>query len=247
MLRRAGTVDRAAYLGMVAENLSRVLAGPGRKLQSVAESSFDAWTRFYKQDENASNAIVSYYTKGGLVALAMDLAIRERSTGRRSLDDVMRLMWRRYGRDFDTAGNGIPEDEMPALVAEATGVDLGREIRRWAEGTEDLPLAELLAGHGLRLTMAPAGEAPAWLGCRSVDRDGGVGIASVASGGPGHAAGLSAGDLLVAVDGLRMSRASGLEAALARKRPGERMRMHAFRGGVLHEFEVVASAPPQTH
>ncbi len=246
MLRRAGTIDRAAYLGLVAANLSRVLAGPGRKLQSVAESSFDAWTKFYRQDENAANAIVSYYTKGGLVALALDLAIRERTAGRRSLDDVMRLMWRRYGRDFDTAGKGVAEDAMPGLVAEATGVDLAREIGRWAEGTEDLPLAELLAGHGLRLTMSPAADAPSWLGLRTVDRDGGVGIASVANDGPGHAAGLSAGDLLVALDGLRMSRASALDAALARKRAGERLRVHAFRGDVLREFEVVASAPPRT-
>ena len=246
MLRRAGTVDRAAYLGMVAENLSRVLAGPGRKLQSVAESSFDAWTRFYKQDENAANAIVSYYTKGGLVALALDLAIRERSAGRRSLDDVMRLMWRRYGRDFDTAGTGVEEGEMPALVYAATGLDLRREIERWAEGTDDLPLAELLASHGLCLTMSPAGDAPVWLGVRTVDRDGGVGIASVTHGGPGHAAGLSAGDVVIAMDGLRMGRASALDALLARKRPGSRLRVHAFRGDVLREYEVVAGKPPHT-
>src|SRR5690606_15284969 len=124
MLRRAGTIDRTAYLGLVADNVSRVTAGPGRKLQSVAESSFDAWTKFYRQDENAGNAIVSYYAKGGLVALALDLAIRERSAGRRSLDDVMRLMWRRFGRDFETTGHGVPEDAMPGLVAEATGLDL---------------------------------------------------------------------------------------------------------------------------
>ena len=246
MLRRAGTVDRAAYLGMVAENLSRVLAGPGRKLQSVAESSFDAWTRFYKQDENAANAIVSYYTKGGLVALALDLAIRERSAGRRSLDDVMRLMWRRYGRDFDTAGTGVEEGEMPTLVYAATGLDLRREIERWAEGTDDLPLAELLASHGLCLTMSPAGDAPVWLGVRTVDRDGGVGIASVTHGGPGHAAGLSAGDVVIAMDGLRMGRASALDALLARKRPGSRLRVHAFRGDVLREYEVVAGKPPHT-
>jgi len=246
MLRRAGTIDRAAYLGMVAENLSRVLAGPGRKLQSVAESSFDAWTKFYKQDENAANAIVSYYTKGGLVALALDLAIRERSAGRRSLDDVMRLMWRRHGRDFDVAATGVEEGEMPALVYAATGLDLRREIGRWAEGTDDLPLAELLAGHGLRLTMSPASEAPAWLGLRAVDRDGGVRIASVTNGGPGHACGLSAGDLLVAVDGLRVGHAAALDALLARKRPGARLRIHAFRGDELREFTVVAGKPPLT-
>jgi predicted metalloprotease with PDZ domain len=246
MVRRAGAIDRTAYLGLVGDTLSRVLAGPGRKLQSIAESSFDAWTKFYRQDENAGNAIVSYYAKGGLVALALDLAIRDRSAGRRSLDDVMRLMWRRYGRDFETAGLGIEEDAMAGLIEEATGIDLGREIRRWAESTEDPPLADLLATHGLRLTMSPAGEDRPWLGLRAVDRDGGVGIASVTSGGPGHAAGLSAGDMLVAVDGLRISRAAALDAVLARKRVGARLRIHAFRGDVLRELDIVAAASPRT-
>jgi len=246
MLRRAGTIDRATYLELLGGNLSRVLAGPGRKLQSVAESSFDAWTKFYRQDENAGNAIVSYYTKGGLVALALDLAIRERSAGRRSLDDVMRLMWRRYGRDFDTVGLGLAEDAMPALVEEATGIGLDREIRSWAEGIQDPPFAELLASHGLRLTMSPAGDGHPWLGLRATDRDGGVGVATVTSGGPGHAAGLSAGDLLIAVDGLRVDRAATLDAMLARKRAGARLRIHAFRGDVLREFEVLAAPPPRT-
>ncbi len=246
MLRRAGAIDHAAYLGLVGDTLSRVLAGPGRQLQSVAESSFDAWTKFYRQDENAGNAIVSYYAKGGLVAMALDLAIRDRSAGRRSLDDVMRLMWRRFGRDFDVVGTGIAEEAMPGLVEEATGIDLGREIGRWAEGTDDPPLAELMATHGLRLEMAPAGEDRPWLGLRATDRDGSVGIASVTHGGPGHAAGLSAGDLLVAIDGLRLGRAAALDATLARKRAGARLRIHAFRGDVLREFEVVAAAPPRT-
>jgi len=247
MLRRAGTIDHAAYLDLVGDTLSRVLAGTGRKLQSVADSSFDAWTKFYRQDENASNSIVSYYAKGGLVALALDLAIRDGSAGRRSLDDVMRLMWRRFGRDFDSAGLGIEEDAMPGLVEEATGIDLRREIARWAEGTDDPPLVELMASHGLRLAMEAPGDGHPWLGLRVTDRSDGVGIASAAHGGPGHAAGLSAGDLLVAIDGLRVGRAAALDAMLARKRAGARLRVHAFRGDVLREFEVIATTPPLTH
>src|SRR6185437_12492986 len=100
----------------------------GRFKQTVAESSFDAWIKYYRQDENAPNAIVSYYQKGSLVALAFDLAIRARTDHRKSLDDVMRLLWQRYGRHFyggKTAGIGVGEDEVEALIEEATGVALG--------------------------------------------------------------------------------------------------------------------------
>lgn len=246
MVRRAGAIDQAAYFGLVGQTLSRVLAGPGRKLQSIAESSFDAWTKFYRQDENAPNAIVSYYTKGGLVAMALDLSIRARTEGRRSLDDVMRLMWQRYGRDFDSVGLGVAEDAMPGLIEEATGVALAREIRQWAEGTIDPPLAALLATHGVRLTLKPAVEGHAWLGLRTAERNGHVAITAVIHGEPGHAAGLSAGDVLVALDGLRIDRAATLDAFLARRRAGDRLRVHAFRGDVLREFEIVAQDPPRT-
>ena len=84
----------------------------GRLKQSVAESSFDAWTKYYRQDENSPNAIVSYYQKGALVALGLDLTIRAKTDGARSLDDVMRLLWQYYGE----GSGGVPEDAMPKII-----------------------------------------------------------------------------------------------------------------------------------
>ena len=98
MLVRSGVIPPESYLELLGQTITRVLRGSGRHQQSVADSSFDAWTKFYRQDENASNAIVSYYTKGALIALALDLMIREASNGQRSLDDLMRQLWQRYGR-----------------------------------------------------------------------------------------------------------------------------------------------------
>lgn len=100
LLLRSQTITRNDYLRLLGKTISGVARAPGRHKQSVAESSFDAWTRYYKQDENSPNALVSYYTKGSLVALGLDLLIRRDSGGVHSLDDVMRLLWRRYGRDF---------------------------------------------------------------------------------------------------------------------------------------------------
>src|SRR5690606_35668546 len=110
-LLRAGLIDQSAYLRLLGKTIGAVHSGPGRFKQSVAESSFDAWTCYYRQDENSPNALVSYYTKGSLVALGLDLLIQQQSEGRYTLDDVMRLLWRRYGRAFyQGEPQGVPED-----------------------------------------------------------------------------------------------------------------------------------------
>ncbi|MFQ6689499.1 hypothetical protein OMF49_11540, partial [Bordetella pertussis] len=135
LLLRSQTITRNDYLRLLGKTISGVARAPGRHKQSVAESSFDAWTRYYKQDENSPNALVSYYTKGSLVALGLDLLIRRDSGGVHSLDDVMRLLWRRYGRDFYRGRpQGLAEDALPTLIREATGVDARRFIARHAHG-----------------------------------------------------------------------------------------------------------------
>ncbi len=244
MLVRSGVVELPDYLNGLARTISTVLRGSGRLLQSVAESSFDAWTRFYRQDENASNSIVSYYAKGSLVALALDLTIRLRSNHQRSLDDVMRLMWARYGRDFARDGQGIAEGAMPALIREATGLDLRREVQRWAHGTVDLPLAELLGRFGFSLGFEPVAGPGARMGLKLTEQDGRLRIGTVYSAGPGHLAGLSAGDLIVACDGLRIDREKDLQSLLARRADGRQITLHVFRDDRLHSLVLVLAPAP---
>lgn len=252
MLVRSGVIDEAAYLKLVEKTINNVLRGTGRSKQSVAESSFDAWTKYYRQDENAPNAIVSYYTKGSLLALALDLTIRAGSDGRKSLDDVMRMLWQRYGRDFyapdGSGGRGVTEAELMAVFDAASGLKLARTIRRYAEGTEDLPLARLLAPFGVKWgdkrtdkpTDANAGGKPA-LGARTVAAGADCKLVNVYEGGAAHQAGLSAGDLLVALDGVRVG-ATNLDALLARYRAGDRVTLHVFRRDELMVFDVLLAA-----
>ncbi|TWC68123.1 M61 family metallopeptidase [Herbaspirillum sp. SJZ099] len=248
-LVRTGVIDTGAYLNMLSKTVTGVLRGSGRKKQSVAESSFDAWVKYYRQDENAPNAIVSYYTKGSLVALGMDLTIRKQTRGRRTLDDVMRGLWSRYGRDFyegGARGQGVPEDDILALLEEFSGADLGRFFERCIRGTEDVPLAELLPDFGVSYDDAPSKDAKPWLGARIAKDGGDAKLASVYEGSPAAQAGLSAGDKLVALDGLRVP-ATGPDGLLSRYRINDTVRVHAFRRDELMEFVVrlKADAAPQ--
>lgn len=240
MLVRAGVIDEAAYLKLVAKTINGVLRSSGRTKQSVAASSFDAWVKYYRQDENSPNAIVSYYTKGSLIGLALDLTIREETGGRRSLDDVMRTLWQRYGRDFyegKALGQGISEAEAEVLFDEVTGLKLKRFFDRYVHGTDDLPLDKLLAPFGVKLTDDRKDAKPS-LAVRTAREGNDCKLANVHEGGPAHQAGLSAGDILIALDGLRVTHGN-LDMLLTRYRAGDTVELHAFRRDELMQFAAV--------
>jgi predicted metalloprotease with PDZ domain len=255
-LVRCGLIPAESYLELLGQTITRVIRGSGRLKQSVSESSFDAWTKFYKQDENGPNAIVSYYTKGSLVALALDLMLRSQSGGARSLDDVMRTLWQRHGKPHQ----GISPERMEALISEVAGSDLGDFFDRALRGTGDLPLADLfaLAGVEYRLRTAASnsdkggkagkenGEPPLALGVRYGSDPLGAKLLNVFDGGAAQEAGLSAGDVVVAVDGLRATQ-ENIEKLLAWHRDKESVRLHAFRRDELMEFAVpIKQAPCDT-
>jgi predicted metalloprotease with PDZ domain len=239
MLVRSGLLTETVYLKLQAKTIASVLRGSGRSKQSVADSSFDAWGKYYRQDENAPNAIVSYYTKGSLVALMLDLTIRAKTDGKKSLDDVMLALWQRYGRDFySAAARGVTEAEVEALFDQISGLKLKSLFNRYVRGTADLPLAKLYAPFGIKLVDERKSTKPSL--DASTGRDGGdCKLTQVHEGGAAHQAGLSAGDVLVALDGLRVSgNPANLETLLARYRVGDTVAMHAFRRDELMPFEV---------
>ncbi|GHT81130.1 peptidase [Betaproteobacteria bacterium] len=239
-LVRAGIIGLDDYLELLAKTATAVLKTPGRHYQSVAESSFDAWTRYYRQDENSPNAIVSYYTKGALIALALDLQLRTHSGGKRSLDDVMRALWQQYGQ----RGIGVAEDGIFAVVAELGDARLAKWLRQAVDGTGDLPLAKLLKPFGVHWLAEAAGAAPT-LGVKlAAGKE--ARIATAFEDGPAQRAGLSAEDVLIALNGLRVE-GDTLTKQLTRRRAGERVEIHAFRRDELMRFEVeLASAPADT-
>lgn len=237
MLVRTGLMDEQQYFKTLAKTVNGVLRGSGRTKQSVAESSFDAWVKYYRQDENAPNAIVSYYQKGALVGLGLDLTIREQTNGRKSLDDVMRALWLRYGRDFASMEQGLAEDDAEALFEEISGIRLKKFFDRYIRGTEDLPLDKLLAPFGVTVSDKRKDAKPG-LGVRTTREGNDCKLANVHEGGAAHRAGLSAGDLLVALNGLRVT-PTNLDTLLSRYRAGDVVSIHAFRRDELMDFNAV--------
>ena len=202
LLLRGGLIDEARYLKLVAKTLTGVLGMPGRQVQSVAQASFDAWVKYYRADENTPNATISYYTKGSLVALALDLTLRAEGQG--SLDDVMRLLWER------STGGPISEADIAAALAQVGGRSYAKELRAWVHGTDDLPWRALLAKFGVTWSQQAPSVAQR-LGLRASESAlTGIKISNVLRGGAAEAAGLSAGDELVAVDSWRVRRLDDL-------------------------------------
>jgi predicted metalloprotease with PDZ domain len=244
-LVRAGLISEQHYFKLTSKNINAVLRGSGRSKQSVAESSFDAWIKYYRQDENAPNAIVSYYAKGAMVGLALDLSLRAQTDGKKSLDDVMRALWQLYGRDFyqnqdKGTAQGVAENEMEALIEKVTGVNVKRFMDRYVRGTEDLPLAELYADFGVQVTDENQRVKPS-LDVRLAKQGSDCKLANVYESGAAHRAGLSAGDVLVAINGLRVTAADvadNLAACLSPYTLGETVQVYAFRRDELLIFNV---------
>jgi len=217
LLLRAGLIDLDHYLRLVAKGMNAVAGTPGRRVQSLADASFDAWIKYYRTDENTPNATVSYYQKGALVAMALDLLLRREGA---SLDDAMCWLWQHCD------AGPITGDDIARALREVGGRPFDAELGAWVHGTVDPPLAELLQDIGVNV-QAERATLTARLGLRlSESALGGVQVKSVLLGGAAHAAGLSAGDELLAIDGWRVRR---LEEAAQWIEPGRPMEVMLVR------------------
>ena len=254
VLVRCGLISTKVYLEHLARAITRLTRSRGRFRQTLEDASFDAWTHFYQQNTNSSNATVSYYTKGSLVALALDLTIRKETDGKKSLDDVMHECWLRYGESAE----GMPERGFESVARAVTGLELVDFFERFIRGTTDLPLQGLLREVGVILHMRPAnnrkdlggkpaardGSPPPWIGAELADRDGKSKFRLVHSGSPAEKAGIAPGDEAVALDDLRL-RAGTLDRRLREHHVGDTVTIFAFRDEHLMQFRVKLAAPPE--
>ncbi|NIW23475.1 MAG: PDZ domain-containing protein [Gammaproteobacteria bacterium] len=251
MLLRSDLIGLDAYLNRLAQVLTKTYRTPGRRHQTLAESSFEAWDKLYKPEPNSLNATVSYYSKGAFVALALDLTIRKASRSEISLDSVMLELWKRYGRQ----GDGVGEQDFERVAAEVAGISLEAFFDAAVRSTDDLPVADLLAEFGLDLELRAAigpddlggtlnrrpTETPVSLGVGFRSAPSGLDLTHVRDGGAAEAAGLSAGDQVIAVDGYRVE-ARNFAKRLARYAPGDTVTIAYFRRNELRRTEVAIEA-----
>lgn len=249
---RSGVITPEKYLEILGKNITRVIREPGRLKQTLPESSFDAWTKYYKQDENSPNAIVSYYVKGSLFSLALDLLIRRETQQQKSLDDVMRVLWREHGKPQ----RGIANDTIQSIARELAGESVDHFFATYLYATQDLPLQELFTTVGIDFFLRPA-TSDDDAGGKEVDKKDylkfslggkfgndstGVRVIHAYDNGALQRAGLSAGDIIMAMNGIRVSRDS-LRSALAANNAGDVIRVHAFRRDELMEFNITLDIP----
>ncbi|MCU1278453.1 MAG: putative protease [bacterium] len=244
LLVRAGLQKPDKYLEKLAEELGKIASIPGRKRQSLEESSFDAWIKLYRPDENSVNSTISYYLKGGVVALLLDLEIRARTGGKRTMDDVMRLLWARFGKQ----GQGFADDRVQSLAEEASGLELGAFFDRHVRGRDEVDAERLLRTVGLALTPETEDEEgddkrEPWLGVTTREDGDALMVASAVEGGPAMTAGLYANDQLLALDGFRLD-ASSLKDRLAARRAGDKVAFTIFRRDELRLVEVTLADKP---
>lgn len=238
MVRRAGLMTDTAYLAHLAKQIQDFQNTPGRMEMSAEEASFDAWIKFYRPDENSVNSSISYYDKGELLGMLLDLEIRKRTRGSKSLDDVMRLFYTEY---YQKGRNYAPVDFQKTCELMA-GANMDQFFSRYVRGREELDYNAGLNSAGLRLNNAGAGEMIAqpersFLGTDLEQTGDRLVVTSVRSGTPAYEQGLNAKDQIVALDGARVNKDS-FEARIAEKKPGETVRITVFRFDDLRTFEI---------
>ena len=232
ILLRSGVINQESYISLLKAQIDRYLQNPGRAIQSVSESSFDAWVKFYRQDENSNNAGTSYYNKGCLVALCLDLGLRLRGS---SLDALMRRL-------YENAQNGVQVHERTIfeLCKELTGDDWSEQINNLINTTDELPLDQLFPEFGIGYNLKNDKSLP--FGLKLADKPEGVLIQFARRDGAAVQAGLSANDVIIAIDGLKAS--SKLLESYA-KQTGI-FTVHAFRRDEFMQFDVTAAGSELT-
>ncbi|HET9642287.1 MAG TPA: PDZ domain-containing protein [Burkholderiaceae bacterium] len=239
LLVRSGLIDEGRYLKLIAKTINGVLGTPGRQVQTVAEASFDAWVKYYRSDENTPNATVSYYAKGSLVALALDLKLREE--GAATLDQLMQRLWTSSG------GGPISEDDIARVLEELAGRSIANDLQTWVHGTGELPISSLMQHMGIDWREEAATGLAQMLGLRVSEGPlTGVQVKAVLRGSAAERAGLAAGDELWAIDGWRVRR---LDDALQWLEPGRPFEFLGVRDQRVFSLQVMppdAAESPRT-
>lgn len=242
ILRRAGFISDGQFLSEAASSIQDLQRQPGRFQTSLEEASFDAWIKYYRQDENAINNQISYYDKGSIVSMLFDIEIRKASKGAKSLDDLMRYLYTEF---YKKDRNYTPQDVQKAAEMLA-GVSLETFFSKYVRGRDEIDYNAVFNGIGLQLeTGNPNASAQAYLGADTNAQGERLTVSIVAAGTPAYEQGLNTGDQIVAIDGFRANQ-QFLQSYFSNKKPGDQVRLTVFRFDELRDFNITLGArvPP---
>ena len=238
-LVRSGVWSVDQYLIHLRKTIELLESLPARQHLSLAEASFDGWLANPAHNHDLGNAWFSFYTKGEIVSLLLDLTIRRATEGTKSLDDVVLFLWEEYGK----TGRGLEEDGFERAVARVA--DVGEFFAHYVDGTDPLPYTELFAAAGVAFASAPKDPEHASVGAKLKTQDGLLVVDAPIRGGAGMDAGLLPGDELVALDGTRTANEGALASALRGLRLGESAELLVSRGGVMKRLSLVGRPDPR--
>ncbi|BAZ44821.1 peptidase M61 domain-containing protein [Chondrocystis sp. NIES-4102] len=233
---RAGIYNRQTYLDNLSKDITKYLNTPGRLIQPLGESSYDAWIKLYRRDAYSDNNQISYYLKGQLVSLLLDLIIRAKHQNKRSLDDVMRIMWQRFGK----SEVGFSEMQLRQVITEVAEENLDDFYTRYIETTEELPFEQYLSSFGLYLKTVEESDIP-YMGIR-VQSENQELIKFVAVESPAEQAGIEANDELLAIDGIRVN-AQSLNERLKDYQVNQTIDVTVFHQDELKTLAVTLGKP----
>ena len=237
LLRRAGIISDKEFINQKVGAFNDLQSRPGRFETSLEEASMDAWIKYYRQDENAVNNQISYYDKGEIVNMMLDITIRTASNGAKSLDDVMRHL---YNEFYKKGHNYTPEDFQKASEM-AAGKNLDDFFSKYVRGEAEIDYAGIMKGIGLDVTSSQSNKNRAYIGADTAEENGRLSVRSVSAGTPAYDQGLNTGDQIVAIDGYRAT-TQFLQSYLNEKKPGDTVRLSLFRFDKLREVTFTLGA-----
>ena len=231
LLRRAGLITDKEFLSTKATQIKQLQERPGRFETSLEEASFDAWIKYYRPDENAVNNQISYYDKGEIVSMMLDITIRTASGGAKSYDDVLRYLYTEF---FKKGKNYTPEDFQRTAEMMA-GKSLDDFFSKYVRGEAEIDYTGIINGIGLQFNAKDTASNRAYIGADLVETDGRLTIRSIPANTPAFEQGLNSADQIIAIDGNRAS-LTFMNSYIGEKKPGDKIKLSIFRFDKLREI-----------
>ncbi|MEA5468220.1 M61 family metallopeptidase [Spirulina sp. 06S082] len=234
----AKVYDRKTFFDTINKDITRYLQTPGRNVQSLSESSFDAWIKLYRRHPNSDNSQISYYLKGEMVSFLLDLRIRRKYKNERSLNDVMQIMWEKFGQEEI----GYTPQQLQAVIESVAEEDLSDFFHKYLQEMGKLPFNEYLLPFGLKIESVLEKNPYPYLGIKTVIEEQKTKIQFVWDHSPAAKVGIDIGDELLAIDGIRVTH-DNLNERLRDYQAGDAIALTVFHQEILQTYQVILDEP----